>query len=322
MPSAEVVTLHVSDNAHPQVIDLRQKLHEVPGVMYEEYEANRIVQSTLKSIGIKEKNIQSGLGITGVIAHIGFGSLEASKSGSIPTIVLRADMDALPIQEETDVPFKSSVPGVMHACGHDAHTAMLLGAAMLLKENEAKLIESGSAVRLFFQPAEECGAGAKAMIDEGGIRGTTDAIMLHVANNLKTGVISAKPGLMLASCYTYEVVVRGVGAHGAMPHESKDTIAAVGAIISGVHQIVSRTVDPTDSAVVSIGYLHGGQAFNVIPDEVSFGGTIRLLDQAKFDDFFATLTTRIQGIAEAYGCTAEVLNRDGLKQLNARGEEV
>jgi len=159
------------------------------------------------------------------------------------------------------------------------------------------------------------------MIDEGGIRGTTDAIMLHVANNLKTGVISAKPGLMLASCYTYEVVVRGVGAHGAMPHESKDTIAAVGAIISGVHQIVSRTVDPTDCAVVSIGYLHGGQAFNVIPDEVSFGGTIRLLDMSKFDEFFATLTTRIQGIAEAYGCTAEVINRDGESRLNSKGEE-
>ena len=321
MPSAEVVTLHVSDNAHPQVIDLRQKLHEVPGVMYEEYEANRIVQSTLKSIGIKEKNIQSGLGITGVIAHIGFGSLEASKSGSIPTIVLRADMDALPIQEETDVPFKSSVPGVMHACGHDAHTAMLLGAAMALKAVEDELIQMQAAVRLFFQPAEEGGAGAKAMIDAGAIEGTSAALMLHVGSSLDVGIFKSGPGLKSASCYTFHVNVRGVGAHGAMPHMSKDPMAAAGAIISGVHQIVSRTVDPTDSAVISIGYINGGKAFNVIPDEVSFGGTIRLLDMSKFDEFFATLTTRIQGIAEAYGCTAEVINRDGESRLNSKGEE-
>ena len=125
-----------------------------------------------------------------------------------------------------------------------------------------------------------------------------------------------------AACYTYEITVTGVGAHGALPHESKDAVAATGAIISGIHQIVARTVDPTDSAVVSIGYVHGGQAFNVIPETMELGGTIRLLSKAKFEEFFATLTTRVQGIAEAYGCTAEVRNRDGLKQLNARGAEV
>ena len=176
-----------------KVINLRRKLHAVPGVMYEEYEASRIVLSALKSMGIKDSNIETGLGVTGVIAHIGFGSLAMSKEDSeIPTIVLRADMDALPIHEETDVPFKSTVPGVMHACGHDAHTAMLLGAAMALKAVEEELITMKAAVRLFFQPAEECGAGAKAMIDEGAIEGADDAIMLHVANNLDTGVIAVK----------------------------------------------------------------------------------------------------------------------------------
>ena len=305
-----------------KVINLRRKLHAVPGVMYEEYEASRIVLSALKSMGIKDSNIETGLGVTGVIAHIGFGSLAMSKEDSeIPTIVLRADMDALPIHEETDVPFKSTVPGVMHACGHDAHTAMLLGAAMALKAVEEELITMKAAVRLFFQPAEEGGAGAKAMIDAGAIEGADAALMLHVGSSLDSGIFRSGPGLKSASCYTFHVIVHGVGAHGAAPHMSKDPMTAAGAIISGVHQIVSRTVDPTDSAVISIGYINGGKAFNVIPDEVSFGGTIRLLDMAKFDAFFATLTERIRGIAEAYGCTAEVINRDGETRVNSKGAE-
>ena len=174
------------------VVGLRRAIHEKPGVMYEEYDAAEISYNTLRAIGIEDSNIKTGLGVTGLVAHIGAGTLESSMAGEVPTLLLRADMDALPIHEETDVPFRSTYDGVMHACGHDAHTAMLLGAAMLLKEHEEALAATGAAVRLFFQPAEECGAGAKAMIDEGAIEGTDDAIMLHVANNLDTGVIAVK----------------------------------------------------------------------------------------------------------------------------------
>ena len=303
------------------VVGLRRAIHQNPGIMYDEYAASDIAYGTLRAIGIEDANIKRGLGITGMIAHIGAGSLESSMAGEVPTIVLRADMDALPIQEETDVPFKSTVPGVMHACGHDAHNAMLLGAAMALKRHEAELIAKGGAVRLFFQPAEEGGAGAKAMIDAGALAGTSAALMLHVAPQMSVGYLSTTPGLSMASCHTFHVIVKGVSAHGAKPHQSKDAVAATGAIISGIHQLVSRTVDPTDSAVISIGYVHGGQAFNVIPDVMELGGTIRLLADT-FDTFFATLTTRIQGIAKAYGCSAEVINRDGDTMLNSRGEEV
>ena len=187
------------------VVGLRRAIHQNPGIMYDEYAASDIAYGTLRAIGIEDANIKRGLGITGMIAHIGAGSLESSVAGEVPTIVLRADMDALPIQEETEVPFKSTVPGVMHACGHDAHNAMLLGAAMALKRREAELIANGGAVRLFFQPAEEGGAGAKAMIDEGAIRGADAAIMLHVGSGNDAGHFQSGRGRTNCSCHTFHI---------------------------------------------------------------------------------------------------------------------
>ena len=133
--------------------------------------------------------------------------------------------------------------------------------------------------------------------------------------------MAAKRGIVNAACYKFDVIVKGVGAHGASPHQSKDPIAAAGAIVSGIHQIVSRVIDPVNAVVISIGYVNGGQAFNVIPDEVTLGGTIRLTDMALFDSLWKTLKLRIEGIAEGYGCSSQVVNRDGEKRLNSRGEE-
>ena len=226
------------------VVGLRRAMHEVPGVMYEEYFASDTVYRTLIANGFDESNIKTGLGITGVIAHIGKGSLESSLSGgdaNVPTILLRADMDALPIQEETDVPFKSTVANVMHACGHDAHTAMLLGAALVLKQHESELISKGGAVRLFFQPAEEGGAGAKAMIDEGAIEGADAAIMLHVGSQNDVGKFQSTRGRTNCSCHTFHIVITGVGAHGANPHQSKDPVAAAAAVVSGGEHFVLRS---------------------------------------------------------------------------------
>ena len=176
------------------VVGLRRAIHQNPGIMYDEYAASDIAYGTLRAIGIEDANIKRGLGITGMIAHIGAGSLESSMAGEVPTIVLRADMDALPIQEETDVPFKSTVPGVMHACGHDTHTAMLLGAAKLLKPFEERLKAEGKAVRFAFQPGEEGGAGGKRMIDEGLLEGAHAAFALHTKSTSPTGLIIGKEG--------------------------------------------------------------------------------------------------------------------------------
>ena len=178
------------------VVGLRRAIHEKPGIMYDEYEASRIVTETLLAMGIPASNIETGIALTGVIAHLGAGTLASSKAGEggVPTIALRADMDALPIHEETDVPFKSTVPGVMHACGHDTHTAMLLGAAKLLKPFEERLKAEGKAVRFAFQPGEEGGAGGKRMIDEGLLEGAHAAFALHTKSTSPTGLIIGKEG--------------------------------------------------------------------------------------------------------------------------------
>merc|ERR1712176_1009692 len=137
--------------------------------------------------------------------------------------------------------------------------------------------------------------------------------MVHVSKLFEVGVFAAKRGIVNAACYKFDVIVKGVGAHGASPHQSKDPIAAAGAIVSGIHQIVSRVIDPVNAVVISIGYVNGGQAFNVIPDEVTLGGTIRLTDMTLFDTVFETLRLRVQGIASAYGCSALLINGDGEK---------
>ena len=215
----EVYTSGIAD----AVVGLRRAMHANPGVMYDEYFASETSLETLKLMGVDASDIMTGLGVTGLVAHIGAGTLESTMDvdSSVNTITLRADMDALPIHEETDVPFKSTVDGVMHACGHDAHTAMLLGAAMLLKRHESELVALNAAVRLFFQPAEEGGAGAKIMVDSGAIDGTSAAVMLHVGSSLDVGKFSAMKGRSAAACYTFHVVITGVGAHGASPHQSK-----------------------------------------------------------------------------------------------------
>lgn len=178
------------------IVKMRRLLHAKPGLMYDEYDAAALVAKTLRGLGIKAHNIRTEVGITGVVAHIGFGTLRStSETETTPTILLRADMDALPIHEETDVPFKSRVDGVMHACGHDAHTAMLLGAAMALKAAEGELVKMRAAVRLFFQPAEEGGAGAKAMIDQGAMEGADAAVMVRRRVFFFDGHISSRGGV-------------------------------------------------------------------------------------------------------------------------------
>jgi len=249
------------------LVTLRRKIHQHPELGFREVETSRLVAQTLASAGLE---VETAVGKTGVVGHLG-------EVG--PTIALRADMDALPISEATDRPYSSRVPGVMHACGHDAHTAMLLGAAMLLSTRTL----SGR-VRFLFQPCEEGTdaegkSGAMRMVDEGAMKGVEAVIALHVDPRVETGQVKVGEGPICAAADSFTATILGSGGHGALPHLGVDPIFISAQVITAMQSIVSRRVDPTSPAVVTVGSIHGGTAANVIPSEVKLRGTIRSLDQ-------------------------------------------
>jgi amidohydrolase len=219
--------------------------------------------------------------------------------------MLRADLDALPIQEENSHGYVSENTGVMHACGHDGHTAIMLTVAQVLKRSEDDLVGK---VLLVFQPAEECGGGAEAMIADGLLdRFSPDCCGgLHLWSESPTGTILSTPGPFMASTDCFEVVLRGKGGHGAVPHHSQDSIVAASQMILNLQTIVARTVDPEESAVLTVGMIQGGEAFNVIPDTVRFAGTVRTYNKAVQSDIETSLRRIVQGVASASGVEAQV----------------
>ncbi|MDC0949135.1 amidohydrolase [Gammaproteobacteria bacterium] len=275
------------------IIDLRRQLHRRPELGFDLHETAALVGKTLDELGVTH---QRGVAQTGIVATIGSGG---------PCVALRADMDALPIVEEADVAFRSEIEGAMHACGHDCHTAMLLGAARLLKARESTL---GGTVKLVFQPAEEGGGGGKVMCDEGALNNPDVQRMfgLHVWPYIDSGTIGSKAGVFLAAAGEFDMTVRGVGGHGAMPDLSVDPIPVAAKIINDLQTLVSREWDPLDSAVVSVCAINAGHAHNVIPETVQMLGTVRAMSL----EGLQRLQQRVREIAEltasAHRCTAEI----------------
>ncbi|MDQ2866570.1 MAG: M20 family metallopeptidase [Candidatus Eremiobacteraeota bacterium] len=277
-----------------RVIELRRAIHRRPELGFEEHETAALIERELDALGIEHRRVAT-TGIVGVIR----GALAGR------TIALRADMDALPIAEKTGLPFASEISGKMHACGHDAHTAMLLGAACVLQTLRDAL--HGTVV-LIFQPAEEGPGGAQPMIAQGALQNPdVEAIaMLHVDPRIAPGEISITPGPVNASTDELYITVRGRGGHGAYPHTSVDAIPAASAIVLALQNIASRETDPLKSVVVTIGTVAGGYRNNVIADEVTMSGTLRAHDPAIRDGLDARVRRIVEHTAAAYAATADI----------------
>jgi amidohydrolase len=279
----------------PWMIEIRRDLHQHPELGLEEHRTSRRVQELLDEMGIDHRDGLGGTGVLGTIHGQGAGKVAA----------LRADLDALPIQDEKDVDYTSKVPGTMHACGHDVHTTILLCAARLLDGDKASFAGS---VKLLFQPAEETVGGAKLMIEAGALDSPrVDAIFgLHVDPGLEVGTVGLHYGQRNASSDDLEIVVHGSAAHGAYAFEGVDAIVAASHIVSALQTIVSRNIDAREAAVVSLGTIRGGTASNIVANRVELAGTIRCLNQATRTSVQRRIKEAAESVARGLGARAEV----------------
>lgn len=287
----------------PELIATRRDLHMHPEIGLEEFRTSAIVAERLRLLGYSD--VQTGIAVTGVKAI-----LKGGKPGK--TLLLRADMDALPIEEENEVDYRSQNPGMMHACGHDAHTAMLLTTARVLMSRRDEI--AGTVV-LCFQPAEEGRGGARLMVQEGVLENpTVDAALgLHVAQDLPLGTVVAYPGAGMAAADRFDVKIQGKGGHAAAPHTTVDAVIVAATIVANLQSLVSREVDPVSPAVVTTAIFHaGGTASNIIADTATFSGSVRWFEKETGDLIAERLPALIKGVAASMRASAEVEYRRGV----------
>ena len=275
-----------------KLVALRRELHRFPELSWKEEQTADRLEAALRALGLDDITRVAG---TGIVARV------RGKDRDAPLVAIRGDIDALPIQEATGLPFASEVPGVMHACGHDVHATWAIGAAALLTSTPAR-----GDVLIVLQPAEEVGGGAAAIVATGVLDGVSAIFGGHVDRRFPVGQVVAQPGPVAASADAFTIDVIGKGAHGARPHEGIDPIVAASAIVTALQTVVARRLDPGAPAVVSIGSIHGGTAPNVIPDRVSMTGTIRAMRpevRTQLHDEVGSIAT---AVASAHGATAKV----------------
>jgi amidohydrolase len=270
-----------------ETIELRRDFHQHPEIAFEEVRTSGIIAGRLKELGLE---VRAGVGKTGVV-----GVLDSGRPGR--TVLVRADIDALPVQEENETPYRSQVEGKMHACAHDGHAAVALSTAKLLSQEDfaGKLV-------FIFQPAEEIVRGAEAMLKDGALEGLRPdaSIGLHLSSNYPTGTVAVRAGPAMAAADVFRLVVRGEGGHASQPHRTVDPILIASSIVTSLQSLVSRETDPVEQAVISITSIHGGTAYNIIPEEVELKGTLRT--------FKAEVRERLRGrIRELAGGVAATL---------------
>ena len=249
------------------IVALRRDIHREPELGFDTEKTAEKVLTALDGLPL---DIETGVAQNGIVA-----TLEGEGDG--PTVALRADMDALPIHEETGLPFSSEIEGKMHACGHDGHTSMLVGAAHALSREDVRDRLNGT-VKFVFQPAEEGGGGGRVMVDEGVAEDVSSIFALHLWPGLPFGTVATKAGPIMAAADAFEMEIRGTGGHGAMPHLAADAIVIAAQVVTALQIVVSREVDPVEPAVLTVGEIGAGTAFNIIPEKARLGGTVRTLN--------------------------------------------
>ncbi|KAK4781209.1 hypothetical protein SAY87_017315 [Trapa incisa] len=289
---AGFLNLARSPEVSDYMVRIRRRLHEYPELGFEEFETSKLIRAELDKMGIRYKY---PLAVTGIVGYIG--------TGKPPFVALRADMDALAMEEDVEWEHKSKVPGKMHACGHDAHVAMLLGAAKMLQDRQDEL--QGTVV-LVFQPAEEGGGGARMMAEEGALENVTAIFGAHVTTRYPIGFVASRAGPILAASGFFEAVISGKGGHAAIPQDVVDPIVAASSVIVSLQHLVSRETDPLDSQVISVAKFEGGGAFNVIPDSVTIGGTFRAFSTENLYRLRQRIEEVITSQASVQRCNASV----------------
>ncbi|MCF8131052.1 MAG: amidohydrolase [Deltaproteobacteria bacterium] len=283
---------------------LRRDLHRIPETAYTEKKTSRYVADYLKTLGF---DVKTGIARYGVV-----GSLEGGRPGK--TLMIRSDMDALEIEEETGLAFSSTHEGVMHACGHDAHMSMVLAAATILRQMKDQL---KGTIKFLFQPAEEGPGGAEAMIREGVMENprVDYAVGCHVWPGIPEGTIGVRPGPLMAAMDRFDLKIIGKGGHGAMPHQCVDALEVGCQVVNALQRVVSRQMDPVSPAVVTVGSFHAGEAFNVIPGTALMCGTARTFDRVVWKKFPERIERIVRGVCESMGASYELDYAHGFPPL-------
>jgi amidohydrolase len=287
----------------PRLIEIRRHIHSHPELSGEEHQTSAYVSGVLSSCGLQ---VHEGIGKTGVVANL-------KGSGTDRYLAIRTDMDALPIQERTALDFCSRTPGVMHACGHDVHTTVGLGTAMILSELEDELLGS---VRFLFQPAEETAQGADWMITDGAMKDVDNILSLHVFPTIPAGSVAVRYGSLTASADDFELTIIGESGHGARPHEAIDAIWIAAQVVTTLQQAISRTQNPLRPVVLTVGQIHGGRAPNIIAEQVTLKGTVRSLHPETHINLPEWIENIVASVCQPYGARYHLNYERGVPSVN------